>query len=201
MIPSFRMPGEERIDSALIFLKRTGEKYGINPRRVLDAGSGPGFFTRILYVLYPAADVYAMDLSKDYLDLGVEDCSLKSSKTVHADIKYPWAGERFDLVIGMNVTADDPSAAEGWSALPPSEFLKFLTPGGFFFYTTPEFDPIDHRPSDNEVIQELIKRRMNLTPPELKPLEHKVIGDVDRSIEKEADFATLYRYEPLKQPV
>lgn len=73
----------------------------IAPRRILDLGCGPGFFSKELALLYPKAQIVGMDLSFAMLEQARKKQGWRRKwPLVSADMqKMPFATGVFDLVL------------------------------------------------------------------------------------------------------
>lgn len=111
----------------------------MDPRWVLDLGSGTGLVARELVRRYPRASVLALDLSPAMLRAGAVSPGLfgrlrgrRAHYSVAADMaRLPLASDSFDLVCS--------NMALEWSADPERAFAEVqrcLRPGGLFMFTT-----------------------------------------------------------------
>lgn len=77
----------------------------IAPRRILDLGCGPGFFSKELALLYPKAQIVGMDLSFAMLEQARKKQGWRRKwPLVSADMqKMPFATGAFDLVFANQV--------------------------------------------------------------------------------------------------
>ncbi|MGE0683279.1 MAG: class I SAM-dependent methyltransferase [Candidatus Binatia bacterium] len=98
-----------------------------NPKRVLDAGSGPGVMTFLLQQRYPAAVVVGVDLDGGEIAV-CQAIARRANRDVQfavADLRaLPWSGQ-FDLAICVDILEhlnDDDQALH--------ELFQALTPGG-----------------------------------------------------------------------
>lgn len=108
----------------------------IRPRRILDAGSGPGTWARALGERYPHAEVLALDFSRAMLaqaDPGWLQRLMRGRRyrRVCADFtRLPFAPGSFDLVwCNMALHWSDPLAAF-------AEFQRTLATEGLLMFTT-----------------------------------------------------------------
>lgn len=98
-----------------------------NPKRVLDAGSGPGVMTFLLHQRYPTAVVVGVDLDASEIAVchAIAQRAHRNVQFAVADIRaLPWS-EQFDLAICVDILEhlnDDDQALH--------ELFQALTPGG-----------------------------------------------------------------------
>lgn len=100
------------------------------PKRVLDLGCGPGHTTELLAVLYPNAEIAAVELSESFAAQARE--RVPAARVIVGDVTAPLAG-RFDLVYSrflLSHLADIAAAATGW--------CRAVAPGGFLVLEEPE---------------------------------------------------------------
>ncbi len=105
----------------------------LDPRRILDAGTGTGEAIRPLQKMYRRADLVALDISEQMLQQAAKRASwFRPSVQVCADIEaLPFADNSFDLVFSSLSMqwCNDPDAAL-------QNFMRVLKPGGLLMFTS-----------------------------------------------------------------
>ena len=120
---------------AKIILKELAD---INPKRILEIGSGSGLMTYFVAKLYKE-ELVALDLSKEMLDLAKSRITNpKVSYVVGDGTKPDFPDGSFDAVIGVDIIhhLEDPRAAM-------KEWKRLVRPGGkMVFLETNVYNPI-----------------------------------------------------------
>ena len=102
--------------------------------RVLDLGSGRGFYLRFTRELYPEADVIGLELDRPLLRTALS--RVPGSRVVNASAyDLPFADESFDRIIFSEVIEHIPDDARAMR-----EIVRVLAPGGVLALTTPNAD-------------------------------------------------------------
>jgi malonyl-CoA O-methyltransferase len=102
----------------------------IAPRRILDAGSGPGRDAAKLRSRYPAGEVFAVDFSRAMLE-GGKKRFFDQRRFIAADLlRLPFASGALDFVwSNLALHWTEPEAAIG-------EFARVLAPEGLLMFST-----------------------------------------------------------------
>ncbi len=126
-------------DAAAVLQRTIGERLiqrleivKLQPQRILDAGAGTGYCTRLLTRRYRRAEVIAVDIAQPLLSTARQQRGWFSrSRYVGGDIeRLPFADDGFDLVISnLSLQWCDPARAFG-------ELLRVLRPGGLLMFTS-----------------------------------------------------------------
>jgi ubiquinone/menaquinone biosynthesis C-methylase UbiE len=123
---------------AKIILKEIAD---INPKRILEIGSGSGLMTYFISQLYKE-ELVALDLSKEMLDLAKARIPNPKVSYVVGDGTTPdFPDGSFDAVIGVDIIhhLEDPRAAM-------KEWRRLVRPGGkMVFLETNVYNPINMR--------------------------------------------------------
>ncbi|MCP4996480.1 MAG: malonyl-ACP O-methyltransferase BioC [Gammaproteobacteria bacterium] len=129
-----------RYDEVAVLQREVGQRMvdrldvvRLQPKRVLDLGSGTGIATQALMKRYPKAQTIALDFALPMLQQTRKRGGLfKKPKCLCADLEYlPIADRSVDLIYS--------NAALQWSNDPEAcfrEFLRVLTPGGLLMFST-----------------------------------------------------------------
>lgn len=77
----------------------------IEPKYILDLGSGTGYFTKKLKKLYPKSQVFSLDIAYDMLSQAkFKQSFFNKWQIVNADMhKLPFANDQFDLIFSNQV--------------------------------------------------------------------------------------------------
>lgn len=97
-------------------------------KRLLDAGSGTGWFSKAAHER--GADVYSLDIGLNLLNIVGQKCG--SKKTVGSVLRIPFADNTFDHVVNTEVIEHTPAPMQ---VIP--ELYRVLKPGGVLVLTVP----------------------------------------------------------------
>ena len=97
---------------------------GYNPRVMIDAGCGEGYYTEEVKATLPECEVYGIDISKK-----AAEKAAKRVRSAHICVgsiyNMPYSDESFDALYNV------------FSPLAPGEYLRVLKPGGAFIMALP----------------------------------------------------------------
>lgn len=106
---------------------RRDETRQAQPVRLLDLGTGSGCVAIMLALALPAAEVVAVDASREALALAAENARRLGARVrfAHSDWFAALAGERFDLIVGNPpyIAAGDAHLAQGDLRFEPASAL------------------------------------------------------------------------------
>ena len=106
---------------------RREQKDHAPPLRILDLGTGSGCVAITLALALPAAEVVAIDASREALALAMENARRLGARVrfAHSDWFAALAGERFDLIVGNPpyIAVDDAHLAQGDLRFEPAAAL------------------------------------------------------------------------------
>src|SRR3982751_391611 len=86
---------DDRFNKMIAMVKSMKPK----PEHVLDIGCGTGFFSNKIKEIYPASEVYGIDISQKALTIGKKQFKNINFKLVDAEGKLPFVDNFFRLVI------------------------------------------------------------------------------------------------------
>lgn len=113
--------------------------------RVLDCGTGMGFYAMVVKRLYPSCQVYSIDLDPEALSYAASHLLQEGVLLIRADAQHlPFAADGFDRVILSEVLEHLPDDAQGlrevWRVLKPGGALALTVPCRHYPYW---YDPIN----------------------------------------------------------
>lgn len=120
------------------------QREGLQPTRILDAGTGFGQYTLFLRTLFPQAHILSVDIKQDYLDNMERFCRQENLSAVdfrYQDLLELSAHGEFDLILNVDVMEHIRDDEEVFR-----RFRQALTPGGVLVLHTPavaEGRPLD----------------------------------------------------------
>lgn len=95
-----------------------------NPKTILDAGCGEGYYTRLFSDCLPEAKVVGLDISKDALAVAAKKCK-NCEFAVASTSSMPIQSKTMDCVLTI------------FSPFFPEEFCRVLRTGGYFIRVIP----------------------------------------------------------------